>query len=85
MVDAEVVRLLEYARTGTASAAVTAIGLMKAGRQAEAATWVDRALDLGDRILLSDPCFVLLPENLADPTLRAAMDKQGVGLESFAL
>ena len=75
IVDAEVARLLEYARTGSASAAVTAIGLLKAGRQAEAATWVDRAMDLGDRILLSDPRFVMLPEILADPTLRAAIDK----------
>lgn len=74
-VDAQVAQLLAYARTGTASAAVTAIGLIRAGRLADAATWVDRSLDLGDRILLSDPNFVLLPENLADPTLRAAIDK----------
>lgn len=74
-VDAQVAQLLAYARTGTASPAVTAIGLIKAGRQAEAATWVDRSLDLGDRILLSDPNFILLPENLDDPTLRAAIDK----------
>ena len=32
------------------------------------------AMDVA-RILLSDPNFVLLPENLADPTLRAAIDK----------
>jgi hypothetical protein len=67
--------LLDHARAGTASAAVTAIGLIKAGREAEAAAWVDRALDLGDRILLSDPRFVLLPEELEDPALRAAIDK----------
>ena len=74
-VDAQVAQLLAYARTGTASAAVAAIGLIRAGRLADAATWVDRAMDLGDRILLSDPRFVLLPEDLADPALRAAIDK----------
>jgi TolB-like protein len=74
-VDAQVAQLLEYARTGTASAAVTAIGLIKAGREAEAVTWVDRALGLGDHVLLAEPRLMRLPEGLADPALRAALDK----------
>jgi hypothetical protein len=74
-VDAQVAQLLEYARTGTASAAVTAIGLIKAGREAEAVTWVDRAMDLGDHVLLAEPRLMRLPEGLADPALRASLDK----------